>query len=78
VPFAWYDVGDDALVDAPPGEITTDGHAVLAIGVDTRATGERLEFKNSWGDGWGEHGYGYLTNAYWTRYGKATFALAAA
>ncbi len=77
VPFAWFDVGGDAVVDAAPGEITTDGHAVLAIGIGSWRNGEVIEFKNSWGDRWGDGGYGYLTDAYWTRYGKAAFALAA-
>jgi C1A family cysteine protease len=77
VPFAWYGVADDAVVDAPPGEITTDGHAVLAIGIRPWGAGEVIEIKNSWGDGWGDSGYGYLADTYWTRYGKAAFALAA-
>jgi Papain family cysteine protease len=77
VPFAWFEVGGDAVVDAAPGEITTDGHAVLAIGVRPWGAGEVIEFKNSWGDRWGDSGYGYLTDTYWARYGKAAFALAA-
>ena len=75
IPFAWYYVGSDAVVDAPPGAVTVDGHAVLAVGMDQRHNGEVLEFKNSWGDSWGDHGYGYLADTYWTRYGKAAYAL---
>jgi Papain family cysteine protease len=77
VPSAWYYVGTDALVDAPPGEIAIKGHAVLAVGVEARPNGDVVEFKNSWGDSWGDHGYGYLANTYWTRYGKTAYALAA-
>jgi len=34
------------------------GHAVLAVGYDDAA--RVLMFRNSWGRGWGDHGYGYL------------------
>ena len=34
------------------------GHAVLAVGYD-HAT-RLITFRNSWGHGWGDHGYGYL------------------
>jgi C1A family cysteine protease len=34
------------------------GHAVLAVGYDHAR--RLLIFRNSWGRGWGDHGYGYL------------------
>jgi hypothetical protein len=78
VPGAWFEIGEDAVVDAAPGEITAAGHAVLATGVRSWGLArEVIEFKNSWGDGWGDGGYGYLADTYWARYGKAAFALAA-
>lgn len=42
------------------------GHAILAIGYDDST--QLIDFRNSWGEGWGVNGYGkipyaYLTNA---------------
>ncbi len=34
------------------------GHAILIVGYDD--TKKLFKFKNSWGAGWGDHGYGYL------------------
>jgi C1A family cysteine protease len=37
------------------------GHAVLAVGYDHAR--RLILFRNSWGPGWGHHGYGYLPYA---------------
>ena len=44
------------------------GHAILAAGYDDSlkigsSTGAFI-IRNSWGDGWGDHGYGYLPYDY--------------
>lgn len=64
VPAAWYH--DDVLIDAEPTQKTPGNHAVLAVGALDGP--ERLIVKNSWGDDWGEHGYGYLTRRYYDHY----------
>ena len=38
------------------------GHAIIATGYDDDA--ETLEFLNSWGNNWGDEGYGYLPYGY--------------
>jgi len=38
------------------------GHAVVAVGY--RHAERQLVFRNSWGSGWGDHGYGYLPYAF--------------
>jgi len=38
------------------------GHAVLCVGYDSAA--QQYEFRNSWGDQWGQGGYGTLPFAY--------------
>ena len=38
------------------------GHAILCVGYDSKT--QRYTFRNSWGDGWGQGGYGTLPMAY--------------
>jgi C1A family cysteine protease len=76
---AWAAARDDGFVDAAPGEHVETGHAVLATGIGIWHVGAPvIEFKNSWDGEWGDSGYGYLSEGYWTRYGRKAFALAAA
>jgi C1A family cysteine protease len=44
------------------GDRLLGGHAVLAVGYDH--VRRLLLFRNSWGSGWGDHGYGYLPYAF--------------
>lgn len=50
------------------GESVRGGHAVVAIGYDDkRKIGQHtgaLLIRNSWGTGWGDHGYGWLPYEY--------------
>lgn len=49
----------------------TAGHAVLLVGYDDRAGGlGAFIFRNSWGDQWGESGYGTLPYRYVEVYGE--------
>lgn len=41
-----------------PQSQVVGGHAVAVVGYDDEK--QQLKFKNSWGEGWGENGYGYL------------------
>jgi C1A family cysteine protease len=45
-----------------PGERLLGGHAILAVGYDDAR--QRLLFRNSWGAGWGQQGYGEMPYAY--------------
>jgi C1A family cysteine protease len=45
-----------------PGEQLLGGHAILCVGYDT--TAQQYTFRNSWGDQWGQGGYGTLPFAY--------------
>jgi C1A family cysteine protease len=58
-----------------PNENTVGGHAIMAVGFDddmkiknTNSDGEETKgailFRNSWGTGWGEEGYGWLPYKY--------------
>lgn len=61
-----------------PKEQVVGGHAVVIVGYDDDR--KRVKFVNSWGSGWGEHGFGYLPYEYiekymddaWTFKGAAT------
>ena len=49
-------VAKSGKVDMPrPGEALLGGHAVVAVGYDDR--NQRFTLRNSWGVGWGMHGY---------------------
>jgi len=47
-----------------PRDYILGGHAVVAVGYDD--THQWFIFRNSWGSGWGDHGYGYIPYAYLT------------
>jgi hypothetical protein len=52
----------DGVIDAEPGRKAPGNHAVLAVGaLDER---EQIVIKNSWGDDWGDSGYGYVSRRY--------------
>ncbi len=42
------------------------GHAICIVGYDDKR--KLFKFKNSWGDDWGDSGYGYLTYDYMKQY----------
>ena len=44
------------------------GHAVVVTGMND--TLQLIEFKNSWGKGWGKDGYGYMSYDYFLTFGK--------
>jgi hypothetical protein len=53
----------DGVVPMPKsGERPLGGHAICPAGYDDRR--KLLKFKNSWSDGWGDKGFGYLPYAY--------------
>lgn len=55
------------VIDVPqPGAPRQGGHAVCLVGYDDYK--ELVKFKNSWGDGWGDDGYGYLPYEYFDDY----------
>jgi hypothetical protein len=73
VAAAWYHAGD--IVDAEANLKTPGNHAVLAVG--TLDAPERLIVKNSWGPGWGDAGYGYVTRRYHACYALRAHTLEA-
>ena len=56
-------VGSDGIVAYPSNKNDMyGGHAVCAVGYDDER--KLVKFKNSWGKGWGDNGYGYLPYSY--------------
>jgi C1A family cysteine protease len=56
-------VGSDGIVPIPgPNEIMVDGHAVMAVGYDDQNSW--FIIRNSWGDTWGDAGYGKMPYRY--------------
>jgi C1A family cysteine protease len=59
--FQW--IGSNGVMPMPkPSESELGGHAVLAVGYDDAK--KALIVRNSWGAGWGDHGYFYMPYAF--------------
>ena len=71
------------FMDAPGGRVPMPddddptaclgGHAILAVGYDDGKS--EIVFRNSWGVGWGDVGYGSLTYEYVRKYGSSFWVL---
>lgn len=60
-------VGKDGMIPFPANELNyVGGHAICCVGVN----GNLFKLKNSWGTGWGQNGYGYVTKEYIDKYMK--------
>jgi C1A family cysteine protease len=60
-------VAETGIVPIPHfGEQVLGGHAVLAVGYDDDK--QWIIFRNSWGESWGDKGYGYLPYKYVQKY----------
>jgi hypothetical protein len=55
----WMAVGADGIVPENDNGDPLGGHAVLVVGYDDR--NQWFKFKNSWGQAWGDNGFGYLS-----------------
>jgi C1A family cysteine protease len=75
--YASFIIAPQGRVPMPgANESDTGGHAVLVVGYEEDALqGDWLIFRNSWGDGWGDGGYGYLPYDYIRKYGGETWII---
>lgn len=56
------DVWSTGKIPAPENSSLRGGHAICIVGYNDST--QELKFKNSWGDRWGDKGYGYLPYEY--------------
>lgn len=62
----WLDAPDGEITIPPTAEPYIGGHAVCILGVDPDE--ERLHFANSWGNDWGNSGFGTMSFEYFDRF----------
>src|SRR5262249_23654871 len=68
----FFHTGDGWLDVPDPTDIIPDAHAILLVGFHQTGPGPHdghFIFRNSWGDGWGDQGYGYMPFEYLNLYG---------
>jgi len=63
---------DGFVKDPADGEVNYGGHALCVVGYDDNT--QRIKFKNSWGTGWGQNGYGYISYNYFNKYSWSNWA----
>jgi len=62
----WFEEHRGEIPLPRPGRSSLGGHAVCVVGYSHRDS--NFKFKNSWSEGWGDKGYGYLPYEYMERY----------
>ncbi len=63
--FEGDEVARTGMLSYPaPNEKQLGGHAIRCVGYDDNLSGGSLIIANSWGDGWGDHGYFYMPYKY--------------
>jgi hypothetical protein len=62
-----------AVIPEPQGELC-GGHAILVVAYDRKA--QEFKFMNSWGKGWGDRGFGYLTYGWMKKHSFSAWAAA--
>lgn len=75
----WQSSGEISLSQVSSGMSAAGGHGICLVGYDdNRATADgsgAFKFINSWGKGWGQSGYGWISYQYLQKYGKGAVVL---
>lgn len=80
IPFTdwqiWMETKTPTVIDIPSAAILQEKvyhHAITLVGYDDEKM--RFKFINSWGEDWGEKGFGYLTYGFVTEFPMAAFTM---
>jgi C1A family cysteine protease len=78
--FKTHAIGGVDLMEVPTAvnkwDVVEDGHAVALVGYrsDSQFPGNGyFIYRNSWGETWGDHGYGYMPFEYILKYANDLF-----
>lgn len=61
---SFYQPDATARIVPVPGEPILSSHAVIVAGYELNKDGTEFLVRNSWGDHWGDHGYGWVSDSY--------------
>ncbi len=63
---SFYHPGRNGIIDEAPGESPDLSlcHAMAAVGHGVASASRAVLMRNSWGSGWGDNGYGWLTEKF--------------
>ena len=68
------EVAKTGIVPMPgKNEQLLGGHAVCIVGYNDAS--QLFKFENMWGSAWGDHGYGYMPYAFFTKYSSDVWAI---
>jgi C1A family cysteine protease len=69
--FEGFNTAETGIVKLPKrGEQCLGGHAMLAVGYKTIKRTKYIIVRNSWGEGWGDKGYCYIPESFFTIYAR--------
>ncbi len=68
-----FNIGTDGVWNIPPNDSIKGNHALCIVGYDNKKLGGAFEVMNSWGTGWGNQGFFWITYQQLKTYG--TYAL---
>lgn len=72
---SFFNVGKEGIWKQPENDTIVGNHAMCIIGYDDNKGGGAFEIMNSWGEDWGDNGFGWITYEDMEKYGSYALEL---